>query len=418
MNDSPQFAAFRQSPVDVTGMRSRNRTFVLQLLWRARELSRAELSRRTGMSRSSVSSLVSELLDAGLVEETGTGESSGGRRPILLRFRDDACLIAGLDMGATHIACALTDLRGNVVAWRQTAFDARSNPLGALDECEALVDACLDARGLRRSALAGLGLAVPSPVDPRAPGRLAPMILPAWTGLDVHEALKDRFVLPVVIDNDANLGALAERWWGAGRGGDDLVFIKLGTGVGAGFILNGEVYRGAYGIAGELSHLSLGPQGPPCACGQRGCLVRLIGAGALHDRALQRLSNHPETVLRRDGLTVDALVRAAHAGDPLALELTRELSRDLGSGIIGLLNLMSPAIVVIGGQLSLLGDLLLEPLRTHVRQRTLWPNLGETPIVVSALGQRAIALGAATALLAEVLKNPELLPFASRWAPP
>ena len=415
MSDAPRLAAFRQASVDVTGMRARNRTYVLQLIWRARELSRAELARQTGMSRSAVSSIVADLLDAGLVVETGEGASSGGRRPIQLQFRDDACVIAGLDIGATHVACALTNLRGQVVAWRHVHLDARGQPAEALAQCVALVDDCLESRELTRDRLAGLGVAVPSPVDPRTQGRLAPMILPSWAQVDVEAALRAHFELPIVIDNDANLGAVAERWWGAGRGGEDLAYIKLGTGVGGGHILNGEIYRGAHGIAGELSHLSLGSDGPPCVCGQRGCLVRHLGADALREKASARRAEFPATLLASADFSLADLTRAAHAGDALALSLARDAARDLGAALVSLLNLLNPEIVVLGGQLALLGDLLLEPTRAYVRQRTLWPVVGETPIVISGLGQRGIALGAATALLAELLKAPELMPGASQW---
>jgi predicted NBD/HSP70 family sugar kinase len=252
-------------------------------------------------------------------------------------------------------------------------------------------------------------------VDPRTQGRLAPMILPAWAQVDVEAALRAHFDLPIVIDNDANLGAVAERWWGAGRGGEDLAYIKLGTGVGGGHILNGEIYRGAHGIAGELSHLSLGSDGPPCVCGQRGCLVRHLGADALREKASARRAEFPATLLASANFSLADLTRAAHAGDALALSLARDAARDLGAALVSLLNLLNPEIVVLGGQLALLGDLLLEPTRAYVRQRTLWPVVGETPIVISGLGQRGIALGAATALLAELLKAPELMPGASQW---
>lgn len=402
---------FQSASLDVAGMRTQNRTMMLQLVWQARELSRAELARRTGMSRSTVSSLVAELIDAGLVDETGEGTSSGGRRPILLRWRDDAFLIAGIDLGATHVACALTDLRGRVVAWRHVRFDVRENPPGALAQLETLVDACLAETGLPRTRLAGLGVAVPSPVDPANPGRMAPMILPAWAEIDLAEALRARFDLPVVIDNDANLGAIAERWWGAGRSGQDLTFVKLGMGVGAGHILNGEIHRGAHGIAGEFSHVTLGPEGPPCACGQRGCLVRHIGSIAVCARIEAGVRTRPDSVLAEYPPSVDRLVKGAHAGDALALEITAEIAQALGTALVTLLNLLSPACIVLGGQLSLLGPHLLEPVRTHLRQHTLWPALGETPVVITALGQQNIALGAATALLAEVLARPELLPL-------
>lgn len=389
-----------------------NLSEVLQLVWRERQISRADIARQRELSRSTVSIIVEELLALGLVREVGTGASRGGRRPIVLQFDDDAAVILGVDLGATHVAVTLTNLRGAVLSWEHRKHPVRDDPPGALALMEALADRCLAAWGGSRRRLLGIGVAVPSPVDPRQPDLLNTMVIPRWQGVRVGEGLRRRFQVPVLIDNDANLGAMAERWWGAGRGVDDFAYVKLATGIGAGFFVDGKVYRGAAGIAGEIGHITIDTAGAPCACGLRGCLVTTVGAPALLARARALLEEHPESALAGRDFGITILEDAALAGDALALQVVREAAERLGRAVAGLLNLMNPEVVIIGGGLARLGDLLLEPLRATVANRTLASSMAGARIVTSQLGARAIAVGAATLLLQRALSDPRHFPVA------
>lgn len=389
-----------------------NLSEVLRLVWQEREISRADIARRRELSRSTVSVIVEELLGLGLVREVGAGESRGGRRPIVLQFDDAAAVILGIDLGATHVAAILTDLRGGVLAWQHRKHPVRDDPGGALSLVNELAEACLDAWGGSRRLLLGAGMAVPSPVDPARPDLLNSVVMPAWRDVPVGKGLRKRFRLPVIVDNDANLGALAERWWGAGRGVDDFVYVKLATGIGSGFFVDGRIYRGANGIAGEIGHVSIDPGGERCGCGLRGCLVTLVGAPALLRRARALLAEHPGSALARKEFGITVLEDAALAADPLALQVVNEAGQHLGVVIAGLLNVLNPARVVIGGGLARLGDLLLEPLRQVVRSRTLASSVEASSIVASELGARAIATGAATLLLDRALSDPRHFPAA------
>ena len=378
----------------------------LQMIWRERRISRAEIARRTGLSRSTVSAIVSDLLPTGLVAEVGAGPSRGGRRPILLEFQDDAYRLLGIDLGATHVSVALTDLRGAVLAWEQHNHPVREDPPGALALMGALADKCLSRAGKGARRLVGIGVAVPSPVDPRQPEMLSEVVMPNWRGQGVAEPLRARFGVPVVVDNDANLGALAELWWGAGRGFEDSAYIKVATGVGSGHIIGGRIYRGASGTAGEIGHTAIDSQGPLCLCGLRGCLVTLVGTPALIARAGVLLKKHPRSlVAAKRKLTITALEDAALAGDPLALQVFREAADNLGIAVAGMLNLLNPAVVSIGGSLARLGDLLVEPLRQSVRSRTLVSSVMAARIVASELGARDVATGAATLVLQTALAD-------------
>jgi predicted NBD/HSP70 family sugar kinase len=297
----------------------------------------------------------------------------------------------------------LTDLRGNVRAFRDRHVAVREDPDAALAAARELIDECLAAERVSRRRVVGIGVAVPSPVHPQRPGKLSPVVLPLWRDHDVQEYLADAYGLPVFVDNDANLGALAERFWGAGAGGEDLAFIKVATGIGSGHIINGALYRGSGGTAGEIGHIAIDPNGPQCVCGLRGCLATLIGADALLAKARKAWG-------RRKNPTVADIVAGARAGDPVARELVDEVGHYLGIAVAGLLNLLNPAVVVLGGEITSVGDLLLDPLRASIRSRALSTSVAETRIVSSWLGERSIAVGAATLVLSTALADRSVFP--------
>ena len=344
------------------------------------------------------------------MEETGIGPSGGGRPPIVLEFKDDACAILGVEMGAAHVTVVLTDLRGHVLKWRQRNHAVRTDPDGTRALIVDLCEACLAAWPAGAETLLGIGLAVPSPVDPGHPDRLSEVVLPDWHGRSGFTELLARYKVPILMDNDANLGALAEGWWGAGRGVDDFAYVKVATGIGSGHVIGGKIYRGATGVAGEIGHMAIDPRGGPCICGLRGCLATLVGSPALVARADTLLSKYPESSFNGQTITIGAIEDAALAGDPLALELLQEAAENLGIAVAGLLNLMNPSMVIIGGELARVGELLLEPLRETVRRRTLVSSLAASEVRTSELGPRAIAVGAATLVLEAALADSQLFP--------
>jgi glucokinase-like ROK family protein len=382
------------------------------MIWREKEISRAEIARRAELSRSTVSEIVDALLPTGLIAEVGTGPSAGGRRPIVLRFQTEAFVILGVELGASHVAVALTDLGGRVLAWEERDHPVRTDPEGTRALMVELCDLALAQSPHGKRGLVGIGVAVPSPVDPALPDRLSGLVLPAWQGNTGFEVLSQRYGAPLTMDNDANLGALAEQWWGAGRGVADFAYIKLATGIGSGHIIASEIYRGATGVAGEIGHLAIESQGEPCICGLRGCLATLVGAPALVARARALRPEFPGSMLAHGDLTIAAIEDAALAGDALALQITREAAEYLGIALADLLNLMNPAKVILGGGLSRLGELLLEPLRESVRRHTLLSSLAASAIQVSELGPRTVSIGAATLVLRSALADSRRFPAA------
>ena len=383
---------------------------LLRLLWEEQAISRAEIARRADLSRSTVSDAVTPLLASGLIVESGIGASRGGRRPIVLTFQDDAHVLVGIDIAFADVRVVVTDLRGRLLAQRQTAHSVGADPVGTRALLVAMVDAALADTGVPPSRLLGIGVALPSPVDPRQPARVHPLALPAWQGRHGLELLESRYGVPVFVDNDANLGALAERWWGAARGIDDFTYIKLATGVGSGHMIDGRIYRGGSGVAGEIGHLTIDPNGLPCNCGNRGCLGTYVGSEALVARARTLAPQVPGTRLSLETLTVTAIEEAALAGDPLAIQLMHEAAEVLGIAVAGVLNLLNPQVVILDGGLARLEEQLLQPLRETVMRRTFVSAVASASIRSSTLGTFGVALGAATLLLMEALRDPMLFP--------
>jgi predicted NBD/HSP70 family sugar kinase len=397
-----------------SAVRAQHSRLILNLLWKHQEISRAELARRTSLSRSTVSAIVSDLLSKGLAKEAYAGVSSGGRRPIILEFQDQSSFIVGIELGATHISCVLTDLRCNSRASWSAPAPVRDEPEVALRMMTMAVRSVLEAGGVQPFQVLGVGVAVPSPVDQERPGELLPLIVPKWKGYNIATHLEESFKRPVFVDNDANLGALAELWWGAGSSANDLAYIKVATGVGAGLIINGRIFRGSGGIAGEIGHTSLDPNGPQCICGLKGCLTTFIGTPALLERAKDKLGASGSN--RLPPASIDELVNAALDGDPISVELIHYAGDKLGVGIANMLNLLNPEMVVLGGGIARAGDLLLDGVRTTIGGLSLPESIIHTQIRTTGLNEWGIAVGAATLVLQSALDRPALFLTESREA--
>jgi predicted NBD/HSP70 family sugar kinase len=390
------------SPANRNDLRSHNSALVLRVLWSDKEgASRSELSRATGLSKATVSAIVSDLLEAGVVAETHQRASGGGRPGKVLQFQYDRYSIVGVEMGASHVTVVRTDLAGKIQTSDSELHDLRSDPHGGLELIHRLVSDLVDSAD---HPVIGMGLGVPTPLHVETPGRLSPRILPSWKDIDLRAILESRHGLPLRIENDANLGALAEHWWGAGRGVMDFAYVKVSTGVGAGFIIGGDIYRGAGGIAGELGHTIIDIGSSPSQVND------MVGAAALIQRARAAgrvLDNRPTWI--NDELNVAGLVAAARAGEPLAVEVVQQAGHWLGVAFANLYNLVNPSRVIIGGPLSEAGDILMVPLNNALAEHVLHIPKAPPDVRVTSLKDEAIALGGATAILQTILTDPRLL---------
>lgn len=380
---------------------------VLRLIWREKRTSRADIARQMGLSRSTVSEIIEKLLKTGLIAEVGSGKSSGGRRPIVLEFQDEARCLLGVDLGATHISVALTDLRGNVLIWKEKKHPVRTDPEGTRALVMSLCESCLEDWGQGAEKLIRIGVAVPSPVDPLNPKMLSEVVIPAWQGESGLEELQNRFHVPVHVDNDANLGALAEHWWGAGSDINDFIYIKLAHGIGAGYVLNGEIYRGAGGVAGEMGHFPIDPRGEKCVCGLNGCLATFVSLPALTKRVQSLTNKYPDSILTGKDVNYELVEKAAIERDKMALEIVNEVAEYLSRALTGWFNLMNPNLAILGGGLSSLGELLLKPIRDRIQNNTL-VSKAAVDIRTGMLGPRAVAIGAATLALEAIFSDNDI----------
>ena len=382
---------------------------VLRLVWREHKITRAEISRRLDLSRSTVTDLMRDLINLNFISEDGIGKSSGGRKPIVLKFNDDARVVLGVDIGATHVSVVMTNLRGEVISWKEVKHPTVKDPKGTRKIVNNLCDQFLEKYRNRKETLLSIGVSFPSPIDPKNPEYISENIIPIWQGKSGIKELKDKYCVPVSVDNDANLGALAEHWWGAARRVNDLIYIKVSNGIGAGIILGGKLYRGAKGIAGEMSHMSFDPNGRQCGCGLRGCLATTISAWALENRVEILKDLYPNSILVQGNRNITAIEDATLNNDPLALQIVAEATEQLSIAITSLINFLNPDMVLLGGNLTRLDELILKPIREKINTCSLVSTVNKPELRIGSLGPRTIAIGAATLAIQQAFSDPKLL---------
>ncbi|MFF9850289.1 ROK family transcriptional regulator [Streptomyces litmocidini] len=380
-----------ETPGSQTSLHRANLERVVRAVRMAGSLTQAEIARTTGLSAATVSNIVRELKDGGTVEVTPT--SAGGRRARSVSLSSDAGIVIGVDFGHTHLRVAVGNLAHQVLAEETEPLDVDGSAAEGFDRAEQLVKRLIRATGIGPDKVIGVGLGVPGPIDVSSGTLGSTSILPGWSGINPAEELSGRLGVPVHVDNDANLGALGELVWGSGRGVKDLAYIKVASGVGAGLVIDGRVYRGPGGTAGEIGHITLDESGPVCRCGNRGCLETFTAARYV--LPLLRPSHGPD-------LTMERVVQLAREGDPGCRRVIADVGRHIGSGIANLCNLLNPSRVVLGGDLAEAGELVLAPIRDSVSRYAIPSAARQLSLVQGALGGRAEVLGALALVLSEM----------------
>ena len=376
-------------------LRELNRGRVVNALRERGRASRAEIARATGLSRSTVSSIVSDLIESGLLTEerdalgVAHGEA-GGRPPVLLSLDPSAGLAVGIDFGHTHLRVAVSDLSHEVLAETRRELDVDHSADQGLDAAVELVDQVLNEAKVERNAVLGVGMGLPGPINSSTRTVGSSSILPGWVGVDAAAEMQRRLRLPVHVENDANLGALAEYVWGSGRGHSDVIYIKLSSGVGAGLLLGGRLHEGAGGTAGEIGHTPAQQGTAICRCGSRGCLETVASARAIAEQL---------GASRGEPVSTQELLRLTAEGDPAADRLIAEAGREIGVALAGLCNLINPDCVIIGGDLSAAGELITEPIFESIRRYAITNAAEQVTVVAGVLGERAELLGALALVL-------------------
>jgi predicted NBD/HSP70 family sugar kinase len=367
---------------------------IFQLLRDGRPRTRAELAMTTGLARSTVASRIDALLSSGLVGPAGEATSSGGRPPSRFAFNPAARSVLAVDVGATHVIVAVTDLGGNVLSERRLAQDVAAGPETVLDTVAAEGLAVLAEAGRSLGDLAGVGIGLPGPVE-HATGRpVKPPIMPGWDGFDVVRYVQRSLPVPVLVDNDVNIMALGERtaYW---PDHENFLFIKVATGIGAGIISSGQLQRGANGTAGDLGHVRV-PRGDDvlCRCGNYGCLEALASGPAV---ARQLTAQGLEAATGGD------VLKLVGEGNLQAIQALRQSGRDIGDVLATVVNLLNPSVIVVGGSLGQAGEHLVAGVREVVYRRSLPLATSHLRIALSVAGGQAAIIGASQMVTQYVL---------------
>jgi predicted NBD/HSP70 family sugar kinase len=382
--------------------RQHNHRLVLRTVYDFGPISRAEVARSTGLTRTTVSDVVGDLLEDGMVEEVGRGPSTGGKSPILLSIIGDARQVIGLDLGESIFSGALVNLRGDVRRLVELPVEGRNG-----DEALALVFKLVDdLLAEATSAPLGIGVGTPGLVDTRT-GTIRWAVNLDWQDLPLGGLLHERYGLPANVANDSQAAALAEYTFGnEGRRLPNLITIKVGRGIGAGLVLNGSLFQGDGFGAGEIGHVAVVDDGAACRCGRFGCLETVASSRAIAARAAV-LADELGTALaaraRQGELSIDDLVRAYLDGDPAARTAALEAARYLGQAIAGLIGALNIGRVVLDGPVTAFGDEWLATIADEARRRSLTLLSADTEIEVGRLEPNVVLLGASALLITREL---------------
>jgi predicted NBD/HSP70 family sugar kinase len=312
---------------------------------------------------------------------------------VLMTLVPRAAFAVGVDMGHEHLRVAVCDLSGDLLSDEFTAIDVDHAPHETMDLAKELVARTLARAEVDREQVIGVGMALAAPVDGQTGRVFARGILPSWGGVEPVTEMERRLELPVRLSNDANLGALGEHVYGAGRGVDEMAYVRLSAGIGLGLVLGGRAFGGSSGIAGELGHVRVAPAGPICRCGNRGCLEMVASPGAV-------------AKLLGPDVTVARMLDLARAGDRGAQRAIGDAGDLIGEALATLVTLLNPKLIVVGGDLATTGDVVLEPIRAAIARYSVPPAGAAVEVTRGTLGERAEVLGAAALVLDE---SPQVL---------
>ncbi|MBI5030316.1 MAG: ROK family transcriptional regulator [Chloroflexi bacterium] len=397
---------------DQAFVREINLSIILNTLHDHTRISRARLAAITGLNKATVSRLIKELLDANFVREIGSPKGDDAGRPaILLELNPHAGYIIGAEIGVDFISVVLTNFAVEVHWRHQEQTSHLPNQEAILQRTLAIIHAALDHAKRDGQQILGLGLGVPGLVDVQSGALLfAPNL--GWRDVKLRELLEHEFNFPIYVDNEANLAALGESRFGVARGCKNVLFITSGRGLGGGIVLNGDVWTGAIGLAGEVGHMTIALDGPQCNCGNRGCWETLVTEGAVYRFVREALTAGQKSFLSDlthgdlDQLTIPLVVQAARSQDPVALDALKKTGQYLGVGLANLINAWNPEMIVLGGNLSLASEFLLPEINQVIEARSLLWSRRVAKILIAAYGSDACAMGGVTAVYHHILSEP------------
>jgi len=389
------------------GMKSQNKSAILNVVRQHGLISRAEIAKLTKLTPPTVTNLVGELIDTKLVVETDLGESTGGRKPILLSINSTAFHVVGVYAGPKKVKAVAATLDGQVITQVEAKYV--DNPTGDqfLKALEEVIRQVIKETNTKKGSILGIGVGMHGLVDSeQGISIFAPHL--NLRDIPIKAYLKEQFDLPVEVENDIRAQAIGESWFGLGKDIPNFILFRVGTGVGAGIIIDHQLYRGTSYTAGEIGHTTIDINGPKCSCGNYGCLETLVGGTALARRAQQAIRFGKKSILEEmvhgnlELIDGKILFSAAKQNDQVAMDVLEDTGRYLGIGIANLINTLNPSLIILSGGVFGVADFIMSSLSLTVEKRALAKPAQAVSIVISKLGENAIAIGAFTLLLKKI----------------
>ncbi len=379
-------------------VKKQNKSLVLDKIISEEIISRADIAKKSGLNKGTVSALVNELLEAELIYESGPGESSGGRRPVMLLFNNKAGYSIGIDLGVNYLLGVLTDLSGNIIEEKRILYN--DLPYKEIeDKIFTIISHLISVAPESKYGVIGIGIGVPGTVNRDEVILLAPNL--NWKNIDLKDVIEKQYDIPVIIENEANAGAYGEKKFGVGKDFNDIIYISAGIGIGVGLFLNGDLYRGNNGFSGELGHMTIEVNGATCSCGNEGCWELYASEQALIRNA-QKLGL---IIPMNDEPPIENLLTLARNNNEQATSLFEEIGDYLGVGINNIINTFNPQQVIIGNQIAALEEWIISPLKKRVARQGLWFQQSGLQIDFSENYTLSTPLGVAAFTIERFLKD-------------
>lgn len=385
-------------------MKRLNKSLILNKILNDGPISRSEIAKDIKLTPPTVGTIVKELMDQQIVKESAQGESKGGRKPTLLVIDHDAFYVVGIDAGPRRVSIILTNLKADIIDTVESNVPQVITKEAYLKLLITETDRLMARNTSYTERLIGIGVAMHGVVDAnKGIGLYAPNL--SLRDVPIKETLTEHFKLAVQVENDARALALAETWFGDGKGINSLLAVNIGSGVGAGVVIDGELYRGKAHIAGEIGHMTIDMKGERCDCGNKGCLQTIVSGEAIQKRAELAIEAGVTTSLAHSSPTAFDLYQAAEKDDSFSQQLLKETAEIIGVGLTNVIHTINPDRVLLNGGVMKASKYLLPEIRKTVETRALTTTAKQTPILVSKLGDNATAMGAVALILDEVFKR-------------
>lgn len=391
-------------------IREMNTSIILDVLKEKAPLSKYSISKITKLSAPTVSNIISDLIEVGFVKEVGMGESIGGRPPLLLDLNLEGGFVIGVDISSDNIKAIIVDFLGNIIAKTEVDVTPLDTEFVIFDKITLAISNIIKKSKKNRNLILGMGIGVAGDVDSQE-GLIKHASRLKWNYVPIKSIIENSFHIPTYVDENVKLFTLAEHWRGSGRNYNNIVCIRVGDDIGAGIIIDGELFNGSTGGAGiNIGHMLLRTEGEVCdKCGNPGCLHSLISSNGIVNRAKKALSTHSSSLTdnlkEHKELTVKAISESAKKGDHVSIQIMNETGKYLATAILNIVSCLDPEIVIVGGGISEAGDVLFDPLNNYLKEYIQLTN-SKFRVVKSKLGVDAYAMGAATAVLKQIFQFP------------